>query len=327
VAFTIPAGVTGCFVPLYVSVSAGGATPVSSNFTTIAVGTAKTCTDPNFPASFIQLTGQGGTIRTGSVSLSREATSLSIGGMNLSGTTDSGSAGFNKTTSSAYAGSGFLFDQQVGSCYVYSAFFSSTGTSTTTGLDAGSVINISGPNGPMQMTTSAGQKGSYSAALGGGISFPGAPAPKPLYLSPGTYAIDNGAGGADVGPFKVNITVPATFTWTNMSQITVVPRSQPLTVTWTGGDPNGQVQITGFSVAPDNAEAFFICVAPDSAGTFTVPSAILGMLPASAVMQGSVEGFLILSTGNTTNNGSVPSGLDLFSFGDSQGAEISVAFQ
>src|ERR1019366_9964588 len=119
--------------------------------------------------------------------------------------------------------------------------------------------------------------GNYNATLGGGTSFPGAPTPKPLYLNPGSYAVDNGAGGADVGPFKINIVVPATFTWTNMSQITAVPRSQPLTVTWTGGDPSSKVQITGYSVAADNAEAFFICVAPDSAGTFTDPAALLGM--------------------------------------------------
>jgi len=326
VAFTIPAGVTGCFVPLYVSASAGGATAVSSSFTTIAVGTAKTCTDPNFPASFIQTVNSGGTIRTGSVSLSRSASSTSFAGFTINSNTDSGSGSFNQTTSSAYAGSGYLFDQQVGSCYVFTANYSATGTSTTTGLDAGSVINISGPSGPMKITPVAGQKGSYSATLGGGTTFPGAPPPTPLYLSPGTYALDNGAGGADVGAFKINIIVPAVFTWTNMSQITAVPRSQPLTLTWTGGDPNGQVQITGFSVAADNAEAAFVCHAPDSAGTFTVPAAILEMLPASTVVQGTAEGFLVLSTGNMTN-GSVPSGLDLFSFGDSQGASISVPYQ
>jgi hypothetical protein len=50
------------------------------------------------------------------------------------------------------------------------------------------------------------------------------------------------------------------------------------------------------------------------------------MLPASTVIQGSAEGFLGVGTGNSTN-GSIPSGLDLFSFGDSQQATISVPYQ
>jgi uncharacterized protein (TIGR03437 family) len=232
VAFTIPSGVTGCAVPVAVTVSGvNGANPVVSNYVTMSIGTSATCSDSEVPASLLQLYSSGNPVRTGSVILAR--------GTNLvtNVTTDLGSASFNK-----YAPNTFFngdIDFIYGACVVIS---SAGGGATPSGLDAGPAINVNGPNGAKQIATDS--PGDYSASFA---------RTAPLYLGPGTYAINNGSGGADVGPFSFNITMPAAFTWTNASQITAIPRSQPLTVTWSGGDPNADVFVIGNSSVADSA--------------------------------------------------------------------------
>ena len=72
-----------------------------------------------------------------------------------------------------------------------------------------------------------------------------------------------------------------------MDQVTSVPVSQDLTVTWSGGDPQGFVTITGISSAvPEGGRAdantpgmVFLCVERASAQRFVVPSVILQTLP------------------------------------------------
>ena len=54
-----------------------------------------------------------------------------------------------------------------------------------------------------------------------------------------------------------------------------IDRSNPLTITWSGGDSNGYVQISGHARG-----ASFVCAAPTSPGEFTIPSSILLGLPA-----------------------------------------------
>ena len=79
----------------------------------------------------------------------------------------------------------------------------------------------------------------------------------PSALTAGTYAI-SGKGGVDVGAFNTNLTVPQPLTWTNQAAITLtnpgnltgtVKRTDPLTITWSGGDPNGFAEILGFSTS------------------------------------------------------------------------------
>src|SRR5262249_30327872 len=95
-----------------------------------------------------------------------------------------------------------------------------------TPLDAGPLLNITGPNGTQQAmkikSTLTTGPAAYSGMLGGGVPLPptpfpipGLPGPKPLWLDPGDYTVDNGGGGADVGPFSTTMTVPAALVWTN----------------------------------------------------------------------------------------------------------------
>ncbi len=76
-------------------------------------------------------------------------------------------------------------------------------------------------------------------------------------------------------------------TWNQSILANPIPLNQPLTITWTGGDPNGFVEITGISSSyvgsgtPSAATpgVVFECMAPTSAGSFTVPPFVLAALP------------------------------------------------
>jgi hypothetical protein len=89
-----------------------------------------------------------------------------------------------------------------------------------------------------------------------------------------------------------------------MGSISTVTRSNGLTVNWTGGDPSTYVSITGLSFGSVNGSSSdfvvgdFTCQAPTSAGTFTVPSAVLLSLPASSTIAGI--SFSALSVSNIT---------------------------
>ena len=306
VAFTIPSGISGCAVPVAVTVSGtNGASPVVSNFVTLSVGTGATCTDSEIPASLLQLFTSGNPVRTGSVLLVRNTN------LNTAVTSDAGSASFNKYTPNNFFNgeTDFIY----GACIVIST--PAAGGVAPTGLDAGAAINVNGPNGAKPIAAEAGSPGDYIASFA---------RTAPLYLDPGSYALNNGSGGADVGPFNFNITVPAAFTWTNNGQIASVPRSQPLTVTWSGGDPNADVFVLGSSSVADGAVAIFECRTQASAGTFTVPAAILQALPASASSSptpanpnGTPLGTLGLLS-SSTHVIPNPTGLDYLSANDEQ---------
>jgi hypothetical protein len=176
-------------------------------------------------------------------------------------------------------------------------------TSAITYVDAGPVINLKGPNGNKQFPAT---RFLYSGQLGGGAPIPGLPTPPPLYLDPGTYTVDNGAGGADIGPFTATLTLPAPFVWSNTDAATSIDRAAGIDVRWTGGDPEALVYIGG-SVALTDAAArrigggsFFACAANGSAGHFFVPAEVLTLLPASTTVQGVSNGLLSVTTGVQT---------------------------
>ena len=97
-------------------------------------------------------------------------------------------------------------------------------------------------------------------------------------LDPGDYAVDNGAGGPDIGPLSFGFSIPQqTFTWTNREDLTSVSLSEGLTVSWSGGDPSaGYVHIGGwFENGGDSYGGGFGCVERAEKGKFTIPSPVL----------------------------------------------------
>jgi uncharacterized protein (TIGR03437 family) len=143
--------------------------------------------------------------------------------------------------------------------------------STVVGLNPG-IVAVTPPGGtPIPLNSGAGVVGQYQAQL---------PA-NSVPANGGTFVVAGGTTGTNaVGPFNVNITFPnPIISWTNQQASATVTRSAGQTYTWTGGAANSYVVIIGTSNGNGVTGSYF-CVAPQSAGTFTVPSYIIGSLPA-----------------------------------------------
>ena len=287
----VPSGVSGCSVPVIMQIN-----NLVSNATTIAVATdgTRTCTPTN-PS--VTLTGQG-TFSTGGLVLSRSvAVSAGIGG--IGGTTtksDSISGSFIKITPAPVSTLGSLLDiPAYGSCLVAQynglSFPQTPQAPTVQYLDAGPSIAMSAPFGSKTIAkSSANGVISYSLILDQTATT----------LVAGAYSF-TGPGGADVGPFSVNFNNPAPLNWTPPSTIT---RANGATISWTGGDPNGYLTITGTSTYIGDSQAnsgsvTFLCTARVSAGSFTVPPPVLLALPPSSALSGTaivLPGTLSLGT-------------------------------
>ncbi len=322
IVFTIPDGVAGCYVS--VAVRAGG---VLSNTATIAVtSSGSICSDPGgFSVTDLQKVQGGSTLNLADLTLGRIHPKLSLPGLgNLEGNLDLGDGVFRHYPSAAdvlasYRGSvgSLLGLPSAGSCTVaafpYQDFFDAIlqfggDVVGTTGLDAGAALNIAGPRGAKQLPRRQGGapgQPSYSYRVNGdliGGSVPGLPdSPSlPDYLDPGSYTEDNGPGGPQVGAFSASLTIPSsTVVWANQAALSNIPRSQDLTVTWTGGDAGGLVAVFGSAADPSvGAGAAFTCSARADAGTLTIPSWVLAALPASGVdpSNGLTVGGLSLGT-------------------------------
>jgi hypothetical protein len=198
------------------------------------------------------------------------------------------SASFVKETNIPYStGYGIV---TVGGCLV----LSSTPSQPTTSYLAAGNISITGPAGSMQIPEmTSGSLITYESNL-----------PTGFFPSTGGSFTITATGSAAVQPFSVTVSDPSPLVWTNQSSITAVNRTQPLTVTWSGGIPGTYVQISGGSTIV-SASATFLCIAPVEAGTFTVPSYILLASPAASggvnvINQSAPVTFAASGLGSTT---------------------------
>jgi uncharacterized protein (TIGR03437 family) len=270
----VPANVpTGCYVSLAV---VSGSPAVVSNSATIPVAASgKTCSDSNnnllSPTTLQNLSGKTA-VRSGMLSLGQ---STQIGGGTP--TVTSNVSGFFTSVSnySSTAGTNLV---SIGSCIIQA---STTGPSsaTTTNLDAGSGIVVSGPQGSVTMTLLNEAGTTLYTAFPIAANF--------IPASGGPFTFDNGSDGKDVGHFNTSVNFPANFQWTNQATVTTIDRTQGTTVTWSGGAPGVTVSISGSSSSMDaatgrTANGTFTCTAPLSAGSFTVPPPVLLALPAGS---------------------------------------------
>jgi len=296
----VPAGVSGCYVSI--AVVTGN---YVSNFATLAVAPegSRTCSDSSTPvtASILNGIAQNGSYTIGDVSVGQVTTPgiLGIGG----GTSDSGSASFIKYTAintSAYAGA-FAFSS-IGSCSVWS--FTANANSQTapepfqfTTLNAGADVDITGPEGDIAMPLQT-QNGvlSYSTPSGQADFIP---------ASGGSFTFANGSGGPDIGAFSVQLQMAPPATFSNLASLATITRASGVTVNWTGGAPDSTVDIEGLSIgsiggsSTDFVASVFTCLAPASAGTFSVSPAVLLSLPPSISVEGISFSTLTLSNGAT----------------------------
>lgn len=345
IVFQIPQGVQGCYVQ--VAVQTG---PVVSNFTSISVDpNGATCQDAD-GINYSDLPSTGANVLA--VSLLSNYLDLNInllGNLPWDNDTVSGQIGtFSPYVLSAFQG--FALAPSVGNCTVLPFLQypppSDPAAGYATFLDAGGSFTVSGPNGAATIVKSTntsgnpvgyrGQEGTDPVVGGETVQelIAGCPASRtdncvPFFLSPtfaissGTYTI-NGSGGPDVGAFSGSVTVSpstASFQWTNQASITGanIPRNAPLTITWSGGDPNGFVDITavsstllsGASPAADTPGILVECMAPASAGQFTIPTYVLQSLPSTATSTALVPpGELLVGPASAPVKMTTSSGLD-----------------
>lgn len=284
IVFTVPDGVSGCYVPVAVRIG----TRVS-NFATMSISDAPGCPDAGFTPEDLEKFRVSGSYSGGSVIFSRGTVAAS--GFEIG--SESVSAAFAQTKFD-----GFILSQafngrpSIGSCIVtLFSDFSNVNVETRI-LDAGATIAVSGPSLNGTMTK---QEGVYTLTFPPVL--PGVPAP--ANLPPGDYTA-TGTGGADIGPFTAKITLGAQLVWTNRATTgnagpDTINRGADVTVNWTGGTDANIVLITG-STSQQNPRvtASFTCLERAPVGTFTIPSWVLSAIPPSQ------QGFLSLNTSDST---------------------------
>jgi hypothetical protein len=94
-------------------------------------------------------------------------------------------------------------------------------------------------------------------------------------LAAGAYIIHNGAGGSDVGAFRIDFPVGSSFQWTN--KMTSVNAGQDLTVTWAAEKQDAgyvtiDVTLLTFARDPNGYGLGGIrCLERADKGSFTIP--------------------------------------------------------
>ena len=288
----IPAGVTGCYVP--VAVQAGDTLGNIGNITTIAVSdSGQTCSDSIMGQDLVNQLAAGQTVDFGYIRLESWIARYIPGSAGV-GTQDFGIATFSEYTPSS-AG---LAQYGVSSGYCVAVDCStecgganlegvSLSDSSPAQLDAGTLSVQHGPD--ITLTQSQYRSGLYEAFLSGSGRY---------LWSAFTYPVV-GTGGKAVGPFSVNdVTSIPTATLTGLNNAQTVPLSGDLTLQWSGGDPNlqnGQLTISAesYNQTPDNTfqNEMLQCTAPVSAQKFTIPAWVLSALPASGLITSQGQTF------------------------------------
>jgi hypothetical protein len=161
-----------------------------------------------------------------------------------------------------------------GGCIVTQTSGAVLGGATLGGLDAGT-LTVTGQSGSVTLSPMPETSGYYLASLAIGF----------IPMSGGVFMF-HATGGTTVGGFDTSVSLPEPLlTWTNQGAAATVARSAGLPVSWSSGAPSTAVFITGSSSATVGGQSIsgaFSCVAPVSAGQFTIPGYVLQALPEGA---------------------------------------------
>ncbi len=346
--FVVPSGAQGCFVQ--VAVQAGS---TIGNFNSMPVdpqGAACQDADGINVADILPALLANGKANVAAISLLSNYLNLDIpllGDLQWDNDTVTGLIGtFSTGTIEEFEG--FALAPSVGNCTVEPFLEYPPPVDPALGgitfLDAGSALSIMGPQGTVAVPKNKTGNGygqlvggeTIAELIGGCTASNGCP---PYFLNAAgwgsaswTYAIEPGTltvsapAGANVGAFSASIPVTsaaASFKWTNQSALgTSITRSSPLTIEWTGGDPNGYVDMTlisstllsGTTPLPTTPGILVECIAPASAGSFTIPTYVLQSLPSTASSTAIVPpGELLVGPASApvaVPSAQLPSGLD-----------------
>jgi hypothetical protein len=314
IVFQVPANAPlGCYVP--VQIRTAGTT--LSNAVTMAIQTGGApCSDPG--NALAPLFANGGNVGVAILSSYMFRTDVDTG-QPTDNTYDAAMISFRAASGGALFFNSALSAPPLGTCTMYSV----SGRSLA--------LNIPAYAGELGDELAAGAalvvKGTSQVSLNQGISplytdYLGTNDPNvsdsPLVFNATTPTLVSAPGGADVGAFQVAVPPAAQVNWLNRLQIETIDRTQPLTVTWS---PTG-LQNTTMVVAGSNYDlatnttGTFVCTASGAAGSFAVPSYILGALLPSSNTFGGSNGVLGLTA--------VPQGLTTFT---ASGLNSGIALQ
>jgi len=354
---TVPSNVTtGCNVGVAIQSGPPNGAQITSNFTTmpVAAGGAP-CRDAdgvnmNDIAAAVQSKGSA---NVASIGLISDFWNIDVGGGTFAqwwnDSVDGQIGTFGTSTLDTFRG--FTRVPSVNSCTAipYSGYppppdYALGGV---TYLDAGPALTMQGPIGGMQSIPKA-SSGAYDGLLGGApitngnlLAVTGFEAPffwnstpngdgtfNVTSIASGAYTV-TGPGGASVGALTGVIDISsaaAGFNWTNAANFDSqtgtpqIPRNTPLTITWTGGDPQGFVDITLIGSTVENTlpsstypepAVYVECIANQNALSFTVPTYVLESLPSGAQSGSPVSGMVLVGpVSPVTIITPVPSGLD-----------------
>lgn len=267
--FVVPSGVNGCRTSIAVTV--GG---VTGNVTTMAVAPAEqaTCGDSYglLTEANVQQAMASGSLTAGGVQVFRvgDLPDVFLGGI--------GTYPLNSLIRSLVAD----LAPSVGSCTAYEvsggSFAVNDPYAPETYLGMGAQLTLTGPSGMKTIGEDA--QGIFVDTLA---------TPPSTWIAPGAYTLTNssGAGGSNIGSIDWILTLPPNVVPTNIPS--AIDLSQDLTLNWSGGAAFPIVVIFGYSgvaLTPSGSDiAFseFVCTAEGSAGSFTIPSAMLGLIPAN----------------------------------------------
>jgi len=310
--FQVPAGITGCYVP--VAVETGGISGNIGNFATIAVAErGDTCTDSVMGTDLLNQLAAGQNVSFGYIRLFDRTVTIETNSAEETAATDYGFATFSQYTP-ATAGlaqygvsSGYCaaVDCTYGCGPVVGGTFD-MGDASPAQLDAGTLTSDFEPVTTLTQQSPPG--GFYSSYFGVG---------RYIWASE-TYPV-TGSGGAAVGPFSVTdatrSNIAVTLGFTGIGVLQTLPRGSDLVLQWTGGDSalqNGNVTIAAWSYSQVDGNAggntaYLLCTAPLSAQTFTIPKRVLAALPVTGA-----TGYGLISIGqNNTPTSFTATGLTL----------------
>jgi hypothetical protein len=187
---------------------------------------------------------------------------------------------------------------------------------THSGLDAGLSLSLTGPGVSFTLTRST--RGHYYVSFGSSVTGQALPL--------GAYTI-SGKGGADVGPFSATISVGSHLAISNKASLATLDRTQPATITWTGGIAGSYVLIGGEAAGLWSGfgyikPSYFVCAEDGGKGTLTIPAYVLSAMNPTAAGKGN----LLLSPHPLSNQIAIP-GIDLAYFIDGSSDTVAVTFK
>lgn len=256
--------------------------------------------------------------------------SLNIGVVDLShvGTNDDALGGSFATypLNSLIRSYGGSYAPSLGNCVAYelvggSTFFPADPIlASLPHLNAGAALVVAKAGGRSDTVTQS-STGVYSAAISTSAN---------PFITPGVYSVGNLDGGNQVPAFVWSDTLPNPVGFVNLPA--AINRAQDLTVNWSGSAPFSLVTIFGYAGVPlsstENAYVEFVCAAPATSTQFTIPAAILSLIPANGFGSFGVAGVAMQIAGIVDNRFTVTGspGLDagVFTTFTSTGAVVKV---